>query len=201
MYLLTLIYEKKNKKQKNNGPVSCMQLINAMQWLRQLLRMYFFVLFIGHGLQSLSICPWYHNAGKINENDLRLFEQWYRGCAIMACLHCKNFASLSRSKGTSLPLHSMCMLLSIYSQPSITCGGFSSLRHALHHHCDITQNMRWLYLLWVTYMYLNSCIKHNCIFSSCLQLCFSWLLSLHQVSCGIAHVGSGICSFVAIQSL
>ena len=107
----------------------------------------------------------------------------------------------SRSKGTSLPLHSMCMLLSIYSQPSITCGGFSSLRHALHHHCDITQNMRWLYLLWVTYMYLNSCIKHNCIFSSCLQLCFSWLLSLHQVSCGIAHVGSGICSFVAIQSL
>lgn len=88
-------------------------------------------------------------------------------------------------KSTSLPLHSMRMLLNIYSQPSITFGGFSSLRHALHHHRDVAQNMRWLYLLWVTYMYLNSCIKHNCIFSSCLQLCFSWLLSLHQVSCGI----------------
>lgn len=76
------------KKKEINGPVSCVQFINAMQWLRQLLRMYFFVLYTGHRSQSLSMCPWYHTAGKINENDLRLFEQWYRGCAIVACLHC-----------------------------------------------------------------------------------------------------------------
>ena len=41
-------------KKKINGPVSCMQFINAMQWLRQLLRLYFFVLYTGHGSQS----PW-----------------------------------------------------------------------------------------------------------------------------------------------
>lgn len=103
-------------------------------------------------------------------------------------------------KSTSLPLHSMRMLLNIYSQPSITFGGFSSLRHALHHHRDVAQNMRWLYLLWVTYMSLNSCIKHSCIFSSCLQLCFSWLLSLHQVSCGIRDMLSRGNSVLVIHS-
>ena len=67
----------------------------------------------------------------------------------MACPYCKNFASLARSKGTSLPLHSMCMLLNIYSQPSITCGGFSSLRHAVHHHRDevIVLTLSYLHVL------------------------------------------------------
>lgn len=58
MYVLTLIYEK-----KINGPVSCMQFIDAMQWLRQLLRLYFFVLYTGHGSQSLwgtEVVPLWH---------------------------------------------------------------------------------------------------------------------------------------------
>lgn len=42
------------KKQEINGPVLRMQLVNAMQWLKQLPRMYFFVLWAG---RDHSYCP------------------------------------------------------------------------------------------------------------------------------------------------
>lgn len=178
--VLTCMSSPLSMKKKINGPVSCMQLINAMQWLRQL----------NQGCTSLfSILGMDHNH-----------------CEVQRLCHCdmsalQELCFSCQIKSTSLPLHLMCMLLSIYSQPSISWGGFSYLRHALHHHCDVAQNTRWSHFLWVTYMYLDSCIKHSCIFSSCLQLRFSWLLSLRQVWCGITHVGSRIYSFVAIQSL
>ena len=42
------------KKQEINGPVLRMQLVNAMQWLKQLPRMYFFVLWAGRDHNN---CP------------------------------------------------------------------------------------------------------------------------------------------------